>query len=79
MSNCFYHIDSLISISDSKREYVSRGGEKLFHALNFFDIDPKHTYALQSGTSGRKDIGKTLSDANTNFKQYTISNKPDRY
>ena len=46
-----------ISYDNTKNEY-------------FFDIDPKHSYALQSGTSGRKDIGKTLSEANINLKQY---------
>lgn len=53
-----YHIDSLISISDSKREYVSRGGEKLFHALKFFDIDPisKSCIDVGSSTGGFTDV-----------------------
>ena len=46
-----YDINSLISITDNKREFVSRGGEKLFHALNFFNINSLSKTCLDIGSS----------------------------
>ena len=53
-----YDVDSVISVSDSKREFVSRGGEKLFHALEFFDIDTisKSCIDVGSSTGGFTDV-----------------------
>lgn len=53
-----YDVDSLISITESKREFVSRGGEKLFHALDFFEINPisKSCLDVGSSTGGFTDV-----------------------
>ncbi len=53
-----YDVNSSISITESKREFVSRGGEKLFHALDYFRIDPisKSCLDVGSSTGGFTDV-----------------------
>ena len=43
--------DAPLRITDGGRSYVSRGGNKLEHALEFFHIDPSGLVALDAGAS----------------------------
>lgn len=36
----------------------------------FFEIDPKHQYAITSGTSGRRLLGQDMETANQEYKTY---------
>ncbi len=49
-SNTLIHKTDSITITESML-YVSRGGEKLAHALDMFDIDPSNSIVLDIGAS----------------------------
>ena len=43
--------DQALHVTAPPREYVSRGGEKLAHALEVFGVDPTGRHALDAGVS----------------------------